>query len=124
VNRRDSVAQLQRNARLLLPLLILSGGLVSGWEFALSVAAGGALADINFSWLKKAVDRALTGNPQSRSGGLLIAGFIARVVLILVGLFAMIHFSFLRVLGAVLGASIFVFAGFIEAAVVLFRRRD
>ena len=81
------------------------------------------MADVNFALMKEAVDRVLVGNKKDLSKGVLITGFVGRILLILLGLFAMIHFSFFRLLAAVLGASIFVLAGFIEATVVLFRRQ-
>ena len=122
MNQKDSVKRFQRNARLSLPVLILISSLFRGWEFGLSVLIGGLLADVNFTLMKEMVDRAIIGRKEL-SNGRLVVGFVGRILLILVGLFAMIHFSFFRLLGAVLGASIFVVSGFIEATIVLFRRQ-
>jgi hypothetical protein len=123
LNDADSVKRLQRNARLTLPVLVLMSILFRNWEFGLSVLVGGLLADVNFIWMERAVNRLLIGEEKKQSATFLVIGFVARILLILLGLFAMIHFSFFRLLGAVLGASIFVLAGFIEAAIVLFRRQ-
>jgi hypothetical protein len=119
---KDSVARFQRNARISLPVLVIISLIFQGWGFAVSVLLGGLLADINFTLMKEAVDKILTGL-QDFSSRRLIIGFLLRIVLILLGLFAMIHFSFFRLLGALLGASIFVLSGFIEATIVLFRRQ-
>ena len=117
----DAVNRLNRNALRILCLLVAGAGLFSGWETALSVAVGGVLAYLNFSWLKAGVDRIL-GLETERRATLILAGFVGRLVLILGGLFAMIHFSFMSLYGALLGLSIFVLAGILEA-VFLFARR-
>jgi hypothetical protein len=102
--------------------LVVTGFFLQGLEFGLSVLIGGVLADLNFSLMKETVDQVLAGK-TGLSARRLLVGFVGRVLLILLCLFAMIHFSFFRLLGVVLGASIFVLSGFIEATVVLFRRQ-
>lgn len=117
----DVVNRLNRNALWILTLLVIGAGLLSGWEVALSVVAGGFLAYLNFSWLKAGVDKIL-GLQTGRRTGLILAGFLGRLVLISGGLFAIIHFSFMSLYGALLGLSIFVLAGILEA-VFLFTKR-
>jgi hypothetical protein len=119
--RLDAVNRLNRNALWILTLLVIGSGLFSGWDVALSVVAGGLLAYLNFSWLKAGVDKIL-GLETGRRTGLILAGFMGRLVLILGGLFAIIHFSFMSLYGALLGLSIFVWAGILEA-VFLFTKR-
>ena len=117
----DAVKRLNRNALLILCLLVPGAGLFSGWGAALSVAIGGILAYLNFSWLKAGVDRIL-GLETDRRTALILVGFVGRLLLILGGLFAMIHFSFMSLYGALLGLSIFVLAGIVEAVFLFVRR--
>jgi hypothetical protein len=117
----NAVNRLNRNALRILTLLVVGAGLLYGWEVALSVASGGFLAYLNFSWLKAGVDKIL-GLETGRRTGLILAGFVGRLVLILGGLFAIIHFSFMSLYGALLGLSIFVLAGILET-IFLFKKR-
>jgi hypothetical protein len=117
----DAVNRLNRNALLILCLLVIGAGMFSGWGTALSVAIGGILAYLNFSWLKAGVDRIL-GLETDRRAALILGGFVGRLLLILGGLFAMIHFSFMSLYGALLGLSIFVLAGIVEAVFLVVRR--
>ena len=117
----DAVNRLNRNALLILCLLVIGAGMFSGWGTALSVAIGGILAYLNFFWLKAGVDRIL-GLETDRRATLILVGFVGRLLLILGGLFAMIHFSFMSLYGALLGLSIFVLAGIVEAVFLFVRR--
>lgn len=89
-------------------------------SFAASVFLGGLLAILNFQWMKAGIDRILgTGDPAP--AGRVLVRFVLRLVLILATLFAMIQLSFFSLYGAVLGLSIFVLAGTVEAGILLTR---
>ncbi len=105
----------------ILAVMSLVAGVVWGWQMAVSILVGGGLASVNFHWLKLAVDGMLTGASR-HSPTLLIAGFLGRLLLILVGLFAIIQLSFLSLYGALGGMAIFVVAGFLEAILLLMRK--
>ncbi len=113
-------ARLTRRAVRWLVLLALAGLLVSGWGALVSVAAGGGLALVNFIWLRWAVAGALA--EEKRSVTAAAAGFAGRFGLILAGLFAIVQLSFLSLLWAVGGLSVFVLAGIEEAIRLLWRR--
>lgn len=114
----DSLSLFWRNARIILACLVAGGLVFGGWAFALSVLLGGLVAELNFRALKAGVDRVLVRN-KGAGQGMLVIGFMARVILIFLCLFVMIHFSFLSLYGAVLGLSIFVLAGIAGAVLVL-----
>jgi hypothetical protein len=104
-----------------LGVLALVGLLVSGWGALVSVLAGGALALVNYLWLRRAVDGALARGGERRVAAA-AAGFVGRFGLILAGLFAIVQLSFLSLLWAVGGLSVFVLAGIEEAIRLLLRR--
>lgn len=116
-----SVEALFKRGLWILGAFAIGSELVWGWRMALSVLVGGGLACMNFHWLKLAVDGALTGRSQ-HSPAVLIMGFLGRLLLILVGLFAIIQLSFLSLYGAVGGMAVFVVAGFLEAILLLVRK--
>ncbi|UCF37525.1 MAG: ATP synthase subunit I [Acidobacteriota bacterium] len=119
VSDRDrTITRLIRLATALLLVMACVTLVLWGFGFAASVLIGGAFAIINFRWMKLGVDRML-GSGQSPATSSVMVKFLLRIVLILVGLFVMIHFSFFSLYGAVLGLSIFVLAGTIEAVVLL-----
>ena len=120
------LSRVGRNARWLLAILTLGGALFWSFGGALSIFLGGVIALLNLHWLTLAVDRILGvggGGGREISEGRLMAGYIGRLVLILVGLFAIINLSFLSLLGALLGFSVFVAAGFLEALLLVAGRR-
>jgi hypothetical protein len=110
-----------RRALWCLAVLILAGGAVWGWTMALSIALGGGIALLNFLLMKAGIGRVLEG-AGGRSSAWILVGFIGRLLLILVGLFAIIHISFLSLYGALGGLSIFVLAGLLEAFKLLMRK--
>lgn len=111
-----------RNAGILLACIVLGGLWGWGWAVALSVLLGGALALVNFRWMELGVDAALKGSREAGAGGVFLR-FLARLVLILGTFFVIIHTSFLSVLGALAGLSVFVLAGILEAIIVLVERK-
>ena len=114
--------RIQRNALILLGVFIAGGLIFYGWSMAVSILIGGALSILNFQWLVSGVDRVIYGDLRK---GILSAvlKYVGRLVLILVVLFVMIHTSFLSVLGALLGLSVFVVAGMLEAVLMMFKTR-
>jgi hypothetical protein len=110
-----------RGALWCLGVLILAGGAVWGWTMALSIALGGGIALLNFLLMKAGIGRVLEG-AGGRSSTWILVGSIGRLLLILVGLFAIIHISFLSLYGALGGLSIFVLAGLLEAFKLLMRK--
>jgi hypothetical protein len=112
--------RIYRNALILLALIAAGGVLRFGVGVGLSVVLGGFLAIVNFHWMTAGVDTVLGQADKGRIGGTVFK-YIARLVLIFVTFFAMIHSSFLSVLGALAGLSVFVLAGMLEAVLLLFR---
>lgn len=119
---RTSVEDIFRRGLWTLGAMVVVGEVIWGWQTALSILLGGGIACLNFHWLKLAVDRALTGHSR-HSPTVLITGFVGRLLLILVGLFAIIQLSFLSLLGALGGMAVFVVAGFLEAILLLVRKQ-
>jgi len=109
---------LNRNATRILCVLVISAFAWGGWGVATSVLLGGLAALINHAWMSTVVGRALEGGEEVPAVGVM-AKYLLRLVLILGILFAMIRFSFLSLGGAVLGLSILVLAGMLEAFLLL-----
>jgi len=120
------LSRLTQNAGLILASMTLGALVFWSWGGALSILIGGAIALLNFSWMLRAVDQilgvGLVAGTRIKVGRFL-AGFLGRLILILVGLFAIIYLSFLSLLGALMGLSIFVLAGFLEAILLVLRRQ-
>jgi len=112
--------RIYRNALVILALMLPATGLAFGFRMALSVLIGGLLAVINFRWMSAGVDGLLKRADSARVG-VTVAKYIARLVLIFLAFFAIIHSSFLSVLGALAGLSVFVLAGMLEAVLLLMR---
>ncbi len=112
--------RIYRNALLILVLMVPAAALAFGFPVGLSVLLGGLLAVINFHWMSAGVD-ALLRRAESASVTATVAKYIARLLLILLAFFVIIHSSFLSVLGALAGVSVFVLAGMLEAVLLLIR---
>lgn len=110
-----------RNALLLLVFLLPVGAWVGGSGLMLSILLGGLLGLVHFHWTAVEVDRLLRG--EGIGGGKAAIRYILRLLLIFGGLFAIIHLSFLSLIGALLGLSVFVLSGLVEAFLQLFGRR-
>jgi len=120
------LSRLTRNAAVILALMMLGALVFWSWGAGLSVLIGGLVALLNFRWMCRAVDQVLNvgPGPKRRSGaGSFLALYLARLLLILVGLFAIIYLSFLSLLGALMGLSVFVLAGFLEAVLLVLQKR-
>ena len=112
------MSTLHKSAGRILCGLVLASWIWQGWGFAVSVLLGGLAALLNHSWMAAAVGRAL-GDPQEVPTSGVLIKYLLRLVLILGTLFAMIRFSFLSLTGALLGLSILVLAGMLEALLLL-----
>lgn len=120
-SRHANVDGLFRRGIWILAGITVAGGVIWGWEMALSILLGGGIASVNFHWLRLAVDRVLTGRSR-HSPTVLTAGFLGRLLLIFGGLFAIIQLSFLSLFGALGGMAIFIAAGLLEAILLLMRK--
>ncbi len=98
--------------------LLLAAGSVVAWFFfgrlvAVSFFAGGLLAALNMAWLRQTV-RAITLNDPKVSKRRVLAGFILRLLLIPLCLYAMIRFLFWSIAAAVAGFALFHCSIFLE----------
>ena len=76
------------------------------------------MAFLNHHWMVAGIDAVLgTPTPARRKQAML--KYLLRLILILSTLFAMIHFSFLSLFGGIVGLSILVLAGMLEALIQL-----
>lgn len=114
--------RVQRNALILLILFVTGGLIVSGWGMAASVSIGGVLSVLNFHWMVAGVDRVISRDSSKRAGWVILR-YLARLLLIFITFFAIIHTSFLSLLGALFGLSVFVLAGMFEAVLLMFKAR-
>jgi hypothetical protein len=108
-------------------LVVLSGvlaGLVIDARAGLSVTAGGALAAVNLAWTGAAMERILLTQPERARRGA-TAGYLLRLMLILLILYATIRLHFLSAPAAVAGFAVFYCSIFVEGvleALASFRR--
>lgn len=117
--------RLNHHALIIAPLLVL-GGLTWSLEMGLSILIGELLAWLNLRWMSAGVNRILRAHAEAGEGSggrILVAKYLFRLLLIFTVLFAMIHFSFLSPIGALLGLSIFVLSGMLEAILLLIQRK-
>ena len=121
-NQDSSTPQVQRHALILLILFVSGGFIFSGWGMAVSVAIGGVLSLLNLHWMVAGVDRVIYGD-SGKGAGWVILQYVARLLLIFITFFAIIHISFLSLMGALLGLSVFVLAGIFQAVLLMFRVR-
>ena len=112
--------RIYRNALVILALMVPAAGIGFGFRMALSVLIGGLLTVINFHWMSAGVD-ALFKQAESARVTVTVVKYLARLLLIFLAFFAIIHSSFLSVLGALAGLSVFVLAGMLEAVLLLIR---
>ena len=112
------MTRVSANAVWILVVMVVGVGLCLSVRVSVSILVGGLLALLNHHWMVAGVDLAL-GNPTSDKRRLVMLKYLLRILLILGFLFAMIHFSFFSLLGAIIGLSIFVLAGMLEALIHL-----
>jgi hypothetical protein len=97
--------------------LTVGGGLLvslaaNAWH-GLSFAAGGALAGLNLAWLRSSVGAVVFQDPRG-SKYRVLAGFLLRLLLIPLCLYAMIRFLFLGAIALIAGFALFYFSVLIE----------
>ena len=112
---------IEKNALIILAGGITGGLILYGFWMAASVLIGGLLAILNFRLMKSGIDRMLYPG-EKKKDGLLIFGFIGRLLLILLCLFAMIQTAKFNLMGALAGLAIIVLAGMYEAFRHLWKR--
>jgi hypothetical protein len=93
----------------------LGFGAIAGVSFL----AGGILAGGNLLWLRSSVSAIVLHDPK-RSKFQVLGGFILRLLLIPLCLYAMIRFLFLDVRAAVAGLAVFVCSVFVEGVLEAF----
>ena len=99
-------------------MLLVAGFFYQGPGAAVSILIGGLMAFLNHHWMVAGIDAVLgTPTPARRKQAML--KYLLRLILILSTLFAMIHFSFLSLFGGIVGLSILVLAGMLEALIQL-----
>ncbi|MGH9340489.1 MAG: ATP synthase subunit I [Acidobacteriota bacterium] len=108
------MTRLNQIALVLLALLTAGAVLLFDWAMALSVLIGGVLSVINFRWMSAGVDRLLV-QEKSLGTGSVLAKFLGRLLLIFITFFVIIRTSFLSAMGALVGFSVFVLSGIVEA---------
>ena len=118
----DYLKDIERNSLVILGTGIIVSFAIYGFWMAASVLIGGLLAVINFRLMKAGLDRMLYPGGKKRDG-LLIFGFIGRLLLILLCLFAMIQTAKFNLIGALAGLAIIVAAGMFEAVSHLFKKQ-
>ena len=119
----DYLKDIEKNSLIILGLCIVIALIFYGIWMAASVLSGGLLALVNFRLMKAGLDRMLYPGGKKRDA-LLIFGFIGRLLLILLCLFAMIQTAKFNLLGALAGLAIIVIAGMYEAFRLLLIRQD
>ena len=102
----------------ILIVLVMAGYFYQGPGVAVSILIGGLLALLNHHWMVAGID-AVLGTPTPAKCKQAMLKYLLRLLLILGTLFAMIHFYFLSLLGAIVGLSILVLAGMLEALIQL-----
>lgn len=122
--------RLTRNSIIILVLLTAVGLIFWGAEVGVPVFLGGVLSLASLYSIAASVDRALqAADPSRQKQGKAHSAWktgplhLVRLLLILGVLSVMIHLSFRSMIGALLGLSIFVLAGFLEAILMVIGRR-
>ncbi len=102
----------------LLGAALVAGGSIAAWLLfnavvGISFLAGGVLAALNMAWLRQTV-RSITMNDQKISKRRVLTGFVLRLLLIPLCLYAMIRFLFWSIPAAVAGFAFFHCSIFVE----------
>ena len=91
-----ALRRIQRFMAVLAPVLVAAGGWKFGLRPAVGFAFGGAIAYLNFHWLKRVIagfaDRA-TGAATSQSGQGIVFRFLLRYVLMAIGAYVILAVS-------------------------------
>ena len=98
------------------------GWVWAGFEAAVSCVAGGALAAISMHWLSRTVSAVVSARPKASRRSVLV-GYVLRLMLIPLCLYAMLRLHFLSIPAVVGGFAAFTFAALIEGILEAAGRR-
>ena len=98
------------------------GWVWAGFEAAVSCVAGGALAAISMHWLSRTVSAVVSARPKASRRSILV-GYVLRLMLIPLCLYAMLRLHFLSIPAVVGGFAAFTFAALIEGILEAAGRR-
>jgi hypothetical protein len=105
-------------------LMIVAGSLLSslifGARHGISFLAGGLLAAISMAWLRHTVN-AIVYSDRQRSITRVVGGFVLRLLLIPLCLYAMMRFLYMGIIAAVAGFAVFNCSIFVEGLYEAFR---
>src|SRR5215470_16672297 len=107
-------ARLNRSSLIVGIAAVLAAFFFYSAKAALSIAAGGVLSYINFSWLKQAIDFIVKQGAQGRGGRGVAVRFVGRYALIGVFLYVTIRSSALQLVFVFAGLLLYVIAILIE----------
>ena len=103
--------------------MVLAGALLAwpifGARLGASFLMGGVLAGISMAWLRHTVNSIVLYD-RRRSVTRVVGGFILRLMLIPLCLYAMIRFLYVGVIAAVAGFAVFVCSVFVEGILEAF----
>ena len=114
----QSLLRIRRHALVMLAFMVAGGIVVQGVGFGISVLIGGGIALLNFHALTRLSESVLPLDltPAQRAPRLTsVLHYVGRLVLISLALFAIIQISYLSLIGAVLGLSVVIISGLLEA---------
>jgi hypothetical protein len=94
----------------------------AGFEGAVSCFAGGALAAASMHWLSRTVSAAVSPSPKASKRAVLL-GYVLRLMLIPLCLYAMLRLHFFSIPAVVGGFAAFTFAALIEGILEAAGRR-
>ena len=94
----------------------------SGLAAAVSCIAGGALAAVSMHWLNRTVSAVVSPHPRASKRSVLL-GYVLRLMLIPLCLYAMLRLHFLSIPAVVGGFAAFTFAALIEGILEAAGRR-
>ncbi len=119
----DPVRELERRL-LIIGAWLVSGGSLATWAIwgfgpGLSFVAGGVLGGVSLTWLRRGLGT-LFARDQKTTKRMVLAGFLLRVLLIPLCLYAMIRFLFLSVPAAVAGFAVLHFSVLVEGILEAF----
>ncbi len=100
----------------------LAGFIWSGLVAAMSCVSGGALAAISMHWLSRTVSAVVSPRPKASRRSVLV-GYVLRLMLIPLCLYAMLRLHFLSIPAVIGGFAAFTFAALIEGILEAAGRR-
>jgi len=98
------------------------GEILFGLEAGISCVAGGALAAVSTHWLRRSVSAVVCLHPKASKRAVLL-GYVLRLMLIPLCLYAMLRLHFLSIPAVVAGFAAFTFAVLIEGILEATGRR-